>query len=348
MFDKINISQILGSFFSILNSFLNFSVYIVFPVVIGLNSFTDFQLQNVNPSFVILIFSPSLPYVIHQKKSVFYVFLIFFFSTSLVLFLFTSKLLVIANMCWLLCGLFSMILYFKNLKNKFYFYTVGLTCVQIATLFYLHDYYLSYLITSIGCFMLIIFFELKHLLEFFKGMELVCSRYVFSAFLRPFFSISFFWQVILLIASHYNALEFLSLTYYSKISLSISVAVFSFSALDLLKDGKINFYNIFILSLFSLLAANILIFLLNKFGRNALNLDLFLVSIFLLLSIFPTLVYNVISDFLTYRIGLFMVFLITSFLIFLEFDFLFVVGVGLLAINIFSYVAYKKFNLKIL
>jgi hypothetical protein len=344
MFNKSNRSQLLGSFVNIINSALNFVIYIFFPILIGLNSFTNFQLENVKSSFIILMFSPSLPFIVYNRKFAIYTFFVLFFCTGIILFFLSSKSLLIANMLWLLYGFITMILYYNNEKRKFYFYTILLTVIQIITLLCFKDYYSSYLITSTGCFILILLLEKTSIFKFLHGIDLIFSKKILYSLLRPVFSISFFWQILLFIASKQGDDSFLSLTYYSKISLSTTVAIFTISSLDILKEKKINHKIFFILCLLSVFAVNILILVLDFFGKNTLHIGNFIATSFLLVSIFPSIVFNLISDSLQYRIGLFVVFAVAICLIFLGYSILLVTGIGLLIITFVSY--YTFINMK--
>lgn len=337
-----NLSQLLGSFVNVINSGLNFGIYIFLPLLIGINSYTSFQIDNVMPILVILLFSPSLPFIIINKKKAFCTFLILIFTLGTVLFFISSKLLVIANILWLFYGFFAMNLYYDNQKNSFYFYTIFLTILQLISLFFFKDYFNSYLFTSIVSFLLILIFERYSIFTFFKNLDYKFSLTVFYSLLRPIFSISFFWQVSLFIASKYNSKDFLSVTYYSKISLSVAVAVFAISSMDIIKEKRINKSNLIYLSLFSVVIVNFLIIILDYFGKNNLNISKIYATIFLLLSIMPSILFNIVCDIKIYRLVLVAILGLLIILIFLGFNLLLIIGLGLLLLTLISYYSYIK------
>jgi hypothetical protein len=165
--------------------------------------------------------------------------------------------------------------------------------------------------------------------------------------LRPIFSISFFWQILLFIASHYGASGFLSLTYYSKISLSTTVAIFTISALDILKEKKINTQNFIFLLILSIISVNILIFILDYFGKQALNINNLVASAFLLFSVFPSLVFNIVSDVIFYRVIFGVTLFITVLLILLGFSPTFLTIGAFAVITIVSLFSYNKLKLAV-
>jgi hypothetical protein len=332
----------IGTLVNVINSGINFGIYLYLPLLIGVNSYTSFQLDNVLPSLVIVFFSPSLPYLVINRNRALLTFLMSLGLISTCLFFISSIYLTIANILWLLYGLITMNLYFNHSKVKFYIYTIFLSLLQLSFLFVYKDYFKSFLFTSLFSFVVIFIIERKTVFSLLSNIDLGFTLDVFYALLKPFFSIGFFWQVILFVISECNSEHFLSFTYYSKISLSVSVAVFSIVSMDLLRNKSINKFSIIILSVISIVSINILIGVLDYYGKNAINVNNLYASLFLFLSITPTIYFNLISDSKIYRIGFAATLILILFLIQFDINLFFTIGVGLFFISCISYYSYKR------
>jgi hypothetical protein len=340
MLKKDAFREHIGTFVVLLNSGLNFIIYLFLPLIIGIDSFTFFQKNNVIASLLIVFFSPSIPYILKNKLFAFPTFFVILVFSCIVLFYLSSILLVSANISYLLYILISTQLYFEQSKKRFYFYTLLFSFLQILSLVILRDYLQSFVFTAFLCMLIIFSIENKTVLLLSRNIRLKISLRVLNSLLRPFFSVSLFWQVILIFSE--KTIYFIPLTYYSKLSLSIVVAVFSMFSIDLYIKREFKKSDFLILIILSIIGLNALVLFLSIMGKESIEVNHIYATCFFVLSILPSVFFNMISDILIYRISFFVITLLALLLMRFNVNNYFSIVLGLFFLTYISFVSYKR------
>ncbi len=298
LYNTLTLNKTFRSFILGISSIINFLTFMFLPKYVGIIQLDLFYEKNILPSALTLLLSPVLPAVAKNKKKLFPPFIIILFI-YFIIFCRGNVYTGLGNLFWILFGFTNMCLFFEGFEKKFIRLTLIHSLSFLLFTFVFKSFIYGYFLSGLSSFILVnprVFFSYFS----FVSYSSIKNIYSYNSFLRPFFSISTFWLVLLLYIKFFDRENFVLFNYYQKISISIPVALFAYFSLDAYKIMKIELKKYLLVFISCIISVVICSLLVNKI-IDEIELNIYLITLISILSILPLISFNIISDEKNYR-----------------------------------------------